>query len=446
MRSRTLEEFVGQKHILGMGKLLYRAIKSDHIGSLIIWGPPGTGKTTLAEVIARATRSHFDGISAVVANVDTLRRHIYGAKNRLRERGEKSILFIDEIHRFNKAQQDVLLPYVEKGTFSLIGATTHNPCFYVNAPLLSRSLVFELHPLGKDELREIIKRALTDSERGLGRVKVILEDGALDHILSICDGDARRALNAIERAVLTTEPGTDGTVRVTRVIAEDSVQRKAIVYDRDQDGHYDTISALIKSMRGSDPDAAVYWLAKMIHAGEDPRFLARRILICATEDVGNADPQALLVANAAMEAVERIGMPEARIALAQATLYVASAPKSNASYSAIEKALEDVQKRPAMRVPTHLMDTSYAGAARLGRGKGYKYSHNYGGPEGVQEYTPEPVRYYEPRESGYEKVISKRLALWRSRKTKERDGVRAKGDGEKWNREGKGSPAFRSAP
>lgn len=416
MRPKTLEELVGQEHILGKGKLLYRAIKADRIGSIILWGPPGTGKTTLAEVIASATHSRFEAISAVAANVETLRRVIFSAANRLRERGEKTTLFIDEIHRFNKAQQDVLLPYLENGTVSLIGATTHNPCFYVNAPLLSRSIVFELRPLAKQALRAIVTRALKDPERGLGAIPVELETDALDHILSICDGDARKALNALEMAVLTTGAGPDGTVFITKTIAEESVQRKAIVYDRDEDGHYDIVSAFIKSMRGSDPDAALYWLAVMIEAGEDPRFIARRILIFASEDVGNADPRAILIAGAAMEAVERIGMPEAKLALSQATCYVASAPKSNASYIAIKKALEEVQSKPTMGVPRHLREASYRGASRLGRGKGYKYSHDYSGADADQDYTPRPVRYYEPRRSGYEAVIAARLVELRRRR------------------------------
>lgn len=418
MRPRNLDEFVGQSHMLGAGRLLHRAISADQIGSLILWGPPGSGKTTLAEVIANATHSHFERMSAVVANVDTLRRAIYAAENRLRERGEKSILFIDEIHRFNKAQQDVLLPHVEKGTVSLIGATTHNPCFYVNAPLLSRSLLFELKPLGKEELRGILARALADRERGLGATPVILDDDALEHIVSVSDGDARRALNALERAVETTPAGSDGKKHLTLSVAEDSIQNKAVVYDRDEDGHYDTISAFIKSMRGCDPDAAIYWMAKMIHAGEDPRFIARRIIICAAEDVGNADPHALLIATAAMQALEFVGMPEARIPLAQAALYVACAPKSNASYMAIEKALEHVQTKPTMEVPDAVKGTGYAGAQRLGRGKGYRYLHGPSSQTGAPDFTPAPVSFYKPWTSGYEKQIAERLAQWRSKNAK----------------------------
>jgi putative ATPase len=430
MRPRTLEEFEGQTHILGKGKLLSRAIESDRIGSIILWGPPGTGKTTLAEVIANATHSCFERMSAVMANVDILRRAIYSAENRLRERGEKTIIFIDEIHRFNKAQQDVLLPHVERATISLIGATTHNPCFYVNAPLLSRSLLFELRPLGREELRVIIDRALADPERGLGKTLVIVDDPAMEHILAISDGDARRALNAIERAVLTTPPGKDGSAHVTLGVAEDSVQSKAVVYDRDEDGHYDTISAFIKSMRGCDPDAALYWMAKMIHAGEDPRFIARRIIICAAEDVGNADPHAFLVATAAMQAVEFVGMPEARIPLAQAAIYVACAPKSNASYSGIEKALEEVRTRPTMEVPDAIKGTGYAGAGRLGRGKGYTYAHGPQSLTGAPDLTPEPVSFYKPWASGYERVIKRRLELWR-RKGKGRTEAEANAAGKR---------------
>ena len=426
MRPRTLEEFVGQTHILGPGKLLSRAIGSDRIGSIVLWGPPGTGKTTLAEVIANATHSRFERMSAVTANVDLLRKAIYSAENRLRERGEKTIIFIDEIHRFNKAQQDVLLPHVEKATISLIGATTHNPCFYVNAPLLSRSLLFELRPLGKEDLRTIVTRALADTERGLGKISVAVDDPAMEHILSICDGDARRVLNAMERAVLTTPPGKDGSIRVTMDVAEGSVQSKAVVYDKDEDGHYDTISAFIKSMRGCDPDAALYWMAKMIHAGEDPRFIARRIIICAAEDVGNADPHALLVATAAMQAVEFIGMPEARIPLAQAAVYVACAPKSNAVYRGIEKALAAVRTRPTMEVPDAVKGTGYAGAGRLGRGKGYTYAHGPQSLTGAPDLTPEPVSFYAPWSSGYERVIKKRLELWRR---KEQRGAGAGTDG-----------------
>ncbi|MCC6451005.1 MAG: replication-associated recombination protein A [Candidatus Aureabacteria bacterium] len=413
MRPRTLDEFQGQRHILGEGRLLSRAIASDRIGSLILWGPPGSGKTTLAEVIARATHSRFERIRAVMANVEILRKAIYAARNRLREKGEKTTLFIDEIHRFNKAQQDVLLPHVERGGIALIGATTHNPCFYVNAPLLSRSLLFELKPLEKEDLRASVARALADRERGLGAMRVAVDDDALEHLLNACEGDARRALNSIERAALTTPPGPDGAVRITLRQAEESVQSKAVVYDRDEDGHYDTISAFIKSMRGCDPDAALYWMAKMLHAGEDPRFIARRIIICAAEDVGNADPHALLVATAAMQSLEFVGMPEARIPLAQAAVYVACAPKSNASFLGIEKALEAVRSRPVMEVPDAVKGTGYAGAAKLGRGEGYTYGHGPRSETGDPAFTPAELRLYAPWASGYEKIIRKRLEAWR---------------------------------
>ncbi|MCX6356034.1 MAG: replication-associated recombination protein A [Candidatus Aureabacteria bacterium] len=426
MRPRTMDDFVGQTHILGKGKLLYRAIFADRIGSLILWGPPGSGKTTLAEVIASATHSHFDRMSAVMANVDSLRQAIYSAENRLREREEKTIIFIDEIHRFNKAQQDVLLPHVERGTISLIGATTHNPCFYVNAPLLSRSLLFELRPLGVDDLRAILTRAMEDKEKGLGKIPLTVDREAIEHIVRVSDGDARRALNSLERAVETTPEGSEGKRHVTLSVAEDSIQSKAIVYDKDEDGHYDTISAFIKSMRGCDPDAAIYWMAKMIQAGEDPRFIVRRIIICAAEDVGNADPHALLIASAAMQSLEFVGMPEARIPLAQAAIYVACAPKSNASYLAIEKALDHVRTKSTMEVPDAVKGTGYAGASKLGRGKGYKYLHGPSSVTGAPDFTPEPVSFYTPWKSGYEKQIGERLALWRAKSA-----TREKGEGKR---------------
>ena len=369
-------------------------------------------------MIARATHSRFERISAVMANVEILRNAIYAAGNRMRERGEKTTIFIDEIHRFNKAQQDVLLPHVERGGICLIGATTHNPCFYVNAPLLSRSLLFELKPLEKEDLGAVVRRALADTERGLGKMRVAVDDDALEHILNTCEGDARRALNSIERAALTTPPAADGSVRVTLREAEDSVQSKAVVYDRDEDGHYDTISAFIKSMRGCDPDAALYWMAKMIHAGEDPRFIALRIIICAAEDVGNADPHAILVASAAMQALEFVGMPEARIPLAQAAVYVACAPKINAAYLGIEKALEAVRTRPTMEVPDAVKGTGYAGAAKLGRGKGYTYGHGPREETGDPAFAPAETRFYTPWASGYEKIIGKRLEMWRKSKKK----------------------------
>jgi putative ATPase len=370
MRPRTLEEFVGQAHIVGPGKLLRRAIEADRITSLVLYGPPGTGKTALAHVIARATRAHFESLNATAAGVAELREAIVRAKERARIDGRRTILLVDEIHRFNKAQQDVLMPDVEQGNPILIGATTFNPFFSIVPALLSRSLVCELKPLAKEEILTILRRALADTERGLGGRSVQADKDALAHLAKVCDGDARRALNALEVAVLTTPPGRDGVVPLTLAEAEESIQKKAVVYDRQDDAHYDTISAFIKSMRGSDPDAALYWLAKMLYAGEDPRFIARRIVICASEDVGNADPQALVLAAAAMHVSEFVGLPECRIPLAQAAVYIACAPKSNAAYLGIEAAIKDVEAGRTMEVPAHLQDASYKGAKSLGRGRG----------------------------------------------------------------------------
>ena len=408
MRPVVLEEFVGQKHILGEGKLLERAIRADKITSLILYGPPGSGKTTLAYVISNITKSHFDRVNATTSNVQEMRASISRAKERKRLDGKRTILFIDEIHRFNKAQQDVLMPDVEEGNPVLIGATVHNPFFSLVSPLLSRSLVFELKPLSVEEIKIILEHALNDKERGFGKFKINIEPRALEHIASRSDGDARRALNALEVGLLTTKP-KKGVVRFDLKIAEESIQKKAVFYDKDQDAHYDTISAFIKSMRGSDPDAALYWLAKMIYAGEDPRFITRRIVICAAEDVGNADPQALMVANAALQISEFIGMPEARIPLAQAAVYIACAPKSNAVYMGIESALKDVEEGRTMEVPAHLKDSSYPGAKRLGRGDGYKYAHSYKGHFVEQEYIPEKKKYYIPTTIGYENKIKEWL-------------------------------------
>src|SRR5687768_14191214 len=357
MRPRALDEYVGQSHILGPGQLLRRAIESDRIQSLIFYGPPGTGKTSLAQIIARQTRNRFERLSGVESNVADMRRVLASAANRLANTGEPTILFIDEIHRFNKAQQDVLLPDVEGGTVRLIGATTHNPFFFVNSPLVSRSQIFELRPLTEEDLLGLLRRALQDSERGLGHMAIRAEDEAVAHLAKIADGDARKALNALEIAALTTAPASDGYIHITLDVAEQSIQKKAIVYDGDGDAHYDTISAYIKSMRGSDPDAALYWLAKMIHAGEDPRFISRRMMICAAEDVGLADPMALVLAMAAHQAAEFVGWPEARIPLAEAAIYIATAHKSNTSYLAIDKALEDVRSGRTLAVPKHLKDT-----------------------------------------------------------------------------------------
>ncbi len=441
MRPRTLEEFVGQRHILAPGKLLWRAIQADRISSIILYGPPGTGKTSLAEVIANATRSKFERLSGVESNVADLRRVIAAAANRLANTGQKTILFIDEIHRFNKAQQDVLLPDVENGTVRLIGATTHNPFFYVNSPLVSRSQIFQLKPLTPDEIKVLLQRALADKERGLGQMNLQVDADALDFLATACDGDARKALNSLEIAALTTEPSssvgatsrsrpepgktrdrevapTTPIIHITRAIAEESIQKKAVVYDADEDEHYDTISAFIKSMRGSDPDAALYWLAKMIVAGEDPRFIARRIVILAAEDIGLADPQALVVAVAAHHAVEFIGWPEGELPLAEATVYCATAPKSNASAKGIWSAKADIEQGRTLEVPAHLKDTHYKGAARFGHGKDYKYAHDYEGHVVAQQHLPEQRKYYEPSDQGFELKIRERLEKWKQLRNK----------------------------
>ena len=415
MRPRTLEEYAGQSHVLGPGKLLRRAIQADRIASILLWGPPGTGKTSLAQIIANATQSRFERLSGVESNVADIRRVVASAANRLANAGQKTILFIDEIHRFNKAQQDVLLPDVENGTVRLIGATTHNPLFYVNAPLVSRSQIFELKPLAGTEIQWLLKRALADAERGLGGHRVRLDADALEHLATASDGDARKALNSLEIGVLTTPPGADGEIHFTKTVAEESIQKKAVVYDGDEDAHYDTISAFIKSMRGSDPDAALYWLAKMLVAGEDIRFLARRIVICAAEDVGMADPQALVVASAAQQAVEFVGMPEAQLPLAQATVYIATAPKSNASAMGIWTAMADVEKGRTLDVPDHLKDTHYKGAERLGHGVGYQYAHDHEGGIAPQKHLTEARSYYHPTDHGFEREVQRRLAEWRAK-------------------------------
>jgi len=413
MRPRNLEEYVGQTHILAPGQLLRRAIEADRIQSLIFYGPPGTGKTSLAQIIARQTKSKFDRLSGVESNVADMRRVLASAHNRLANTGQPTILFIDEIHRFNKSQQDVLLPDVESGVVRLIGATTHNPFFFVNSPLVSRSQIFELKPLSEAELFDLIARALTDADRGIGYMKIKIEKEAAQHLARVADGDARKALNALEIAALTTAPDSEGAIRITLAVAEASIQKKAVVYDGDGDAHYDTISAFIKSMRGSDPDAALYWLAKMIHAGEDPRFITRRIVICAAEDVGLADPMALVLANAAHAAAEFIGWPEARIPIAEATIYVATANKSNSAYKAIDAALEDVKSGRTLAVPEHLRDASYQGAKRLGHSVGYQYAHEGEGHFVAQDYLGADKRYYEPTEQGVEKKIKDRLDNWR---------------------------------
>jgi putative ATPase len=412
MRPRTLAEFVGQQHILGTGRLLRRAIEADRVQSLIFFGPPGTGKTSLAQIIASQTRTRFERLSGVESNVAEMRRVLAVATHRVENTGQPTLLFVDEIHRFNKAQQDVLLPDVESGVVRLIGATTHNPFFFVNAPLVSRSQIFELQPLAEDDLLSLLRRALGDPDRGLGFMKISAEEGALRHLARVSDGDARKALNALEIAALTTEPQPDGVVRIDLATAEQSIQKKAVVYD-DEDAHYDTISAFIKSMRGSDPDAALYWLAKMIHAGEDPRFIARRLLIHAAEDVGLADPMALVLASAACQAAEFVGWPEARIPLAEATIYIATAHKSNSVIKAVDAALEDVRKNPTQPVPMHLRDGSYAGAERLGHGTGYEYAHDHPDHFVAQTYLGTARRFYEPTGQGTERKIKDRLDQWR---------------------------------
>lgn len=408
MRPKILDDFIGQEHILGKDKLLRRLIESDKISSVILYGPSGCGKTTLALIIKDRTNSYFERINAASNNVADIRRVIDTAKKREEITGKRTILLIDEIHRFNKAQQDVLMPDVEAGNPILIGTTTHNPFFYVNAALLSRSQVFEFKKLSDDDVIKIIKNTLSDRKNGLGGVRVNIDDDAIKHLAKIAEGDARRALLALEVGALTTPAGGDKSIRFTLKVAEESIQKKAVVYDKDEDGHYDTISAFIKSMRGSDPDAVLYWLAKMIYAGEDPRFIARRIVICAAEDVGNADPQAIVVANAALQVSEFVGMPEARIPLAQAAVYVACAPKSNAAYMGIESALKDVEEGKTLEVPNHLKDASLDKDA-FGHGKDYKYAHDYKDHYVKQEYKPSNKVYYIPTEMGYEKKIKEWL-------------------------------------
>ncbi len=416
MRPKSLDEFIGQEEVVGPGKMLRRAIEADRLSSLILYGPPGTGKTTLAQVIAENTKAHFDTLNAVTSGVADIKRVVAEAKDRRRMHNRGTVLFIDEIHRFNKSQQDALLPAVEDGTLILIGATTANPYFDVNSALLSRSRIIRLRSLAPDALRQIVGTALKDRDRGLGRFSVNLSDEALEHIVASARGDARVALNALELAVLTTPPGPDGVIKVDRRVAEESVQQKIVRYDKDGDQHYDVVSAFIKSMRGSDPDAALHWLAKMLEAGEQPRFIARRMVICASEDVGNADPMALLVAMAAAQAVELLGLPEAQINLAHAATYIASAPKSNASYVGLARAQEDLRTRDCGEVPIHLRDAHYQGAAKFGHGQGYEYAHDH--PENFvrQQYLPDPLaerRYYEPTDNGREAEIKARLEhLW----------------------------------
>jgi putative ATPase len=417
MRPRSLDEIIGQAHILGEGRLLRRAIEADRISSILLQGPPGTGKTTIAQVIAASTRSRFERLSGVESNTADMRKILASAQRRSLSGGQRSfhptLLFIDEIHRFNKAQQDILLPAVEDGTIRLIGATTQNLFFSVNAPLISRSQIFQLEPLAESDLIQLMERALRDTERGLGNQRAVLDGDAGEHLARMSDGDARKCLNALEIAVLSTSANSDGIRKISLAVAEESIQKKAVVYDGSGDTHYDTASAFIKSMRGSDPDATLYWLAKMLHAGEEIRFIARRIVICASEDVGLADSQALLVALAAQQAVEFLGMPEAQIPLAHAAVYVATAPKSNSAYIGLDKALTEIGEGRTLAIPVSLRDTHYKGAQRLDHGKGYQYPHDYEGNFVPQAYLPEGRIYYDPTENGWEKRIKERLHYWR---------------------------------
>ncbi len=414
MRPRTLDEYVGQSHILAPGQLLRRAIEADRIQSLIFYGPPGTGKTSLAQIIANQTKCRFERLSGVESNVVDMRRVLAAAANRVENTGQPTILFVDEIHRFNKSQQDVLLPDVENGVVRLIGATTHNPFFFVNSPLVSRSQIFELRSLTEEDLLALAKRALVDAERGLGHMRIRAEEDALKHLARVSDGDARKALNSLEIAALTTPPSVDGFIHINLDVAEQCIQKKAIVYDGDGDAHYDTASAFQKSLRGSDPDAALYWLAKMIHAGEDPRFITRRLVVCAAEDVGLADPMALVLAMSAHNAAEFIGWPEARIPIAEAVVYIATAHKSNSAYKAVDAALEDIRAGRTLPVPEHLRDSHYKGAKQLGHGADYQYAHDHPGHFVPQDYLGANKRYYEPGDEGVEKKIKERVERWRA--------------------------------
>lgn len=428
MRPRSIDEFVGQEHFFGPGKLLRRMLQADRLSSLVFYGPPGTGKTALAQVIAQHTKSRFRVLNATSSGTKEVREVMEQARRELELHGERTILFIDEIHRFNKAQQDVLLPDVEEGVVILIGATTENPFFSINSPLVSRSQIFTFEPLTREHIKTIMQRALADKERGLGEIAVNMHPNALEFLAEMSDGDARRALTALEVGVLSlqssvpSQPTKDGGLRIvdfTVEVAQDSIQRKVLNYDPTGDTHYDLASAFIKSMRGSDPDAAIYWLARMLEAGEDPRFIARRIVILASEDVGNADPQALSVATAAAHAVEFVGLPEAQLNLAQAVIYLATAPKSNSATMAIGAARDDVKKGRTIPVPKHLRDASYHGAKQLGHGVGYQYAHEGEGGFVVQDYLGVEKTYYEPTDHGYEAEIAKRLEEWKRRKREE---------------------------
>jgi putative ATPase len=428
MRPRTLDEFVGQEHFLGLGKLLRRLLAADRLGSLVFYGPPGSGKTALAHVIAQTTQCRFVSLNATSSGTKEVREVLKEATAELETAGRRSILFLDELHRFNKAQQDVLLPDVEAGTVTLIGATTQNPFFAINAPLLSRSTIFTFEPLSREHIKSVLRRALADKERGLGKIAVTVDEVAIDFLAEASDGDARRALQALEVGVLSAQAACglaadDASlsrkrlepIHFTLQVAQDSIQRKAIDFDPTGDTHYDVASAFIKSMRGSDPDAAIYWLARMLESGEDPRFIARRMVICASEDVGNADPQALVVAVAALQSTEFVGLPECQLPLAQAVTYIACAPKSNAATVAIGAARKDVREGRTLPVPKHLRDAHYRGAEEFGHGDDYKYSHDYEGGVVDQAYLPEERRYYEPTDRGFEAVLRQRLAEWRAK-------------------------------
>ncbi len=416
MRPTSLDEIVGQHHLLAEGKLLRRQIQVDRIHSLVFYGPPGVGKTSLGQVIAKSTSKAFTLLNAVTSSVADIKRAAEEARTRKQINQKESILFVDEIHRFNKAQQDVLLPHIENGTILFMGATTQNPFFYINSTLLSRSQLFELKPLDEDDIKELIQRALSNTKNGFGEIQTKIDPEALDHFAHIANGDGRKSLNALEIAVKTTEPNKEGCIHITLEVAEESIQKKQVRYDKGQDEHYNTASAFIKSIRGSDPDAALYWMAKMLHAGEDPRFIVRRLIVAASEDIGNADPRALMLATAALQAIEFLGMPEARIPLSQAVLYAACAPKSNASILAVDSALADIEKNGTLPVPDHLKDAHYSGAKKMGHGKEYQYPHNHEGHFVAQDYLSEVRHFFNPSDQGFEQVMQQRLDIWKSKK------------------------------